>query len=113
MMHYNPRNERIKRDYFILLKQADQMAEATIDGVRKALIRFEEFTGFADFATFDRDQVIDFKRSLTKAMGVRSGEPLSHATIFSTVQGLQAFFSLAGPRARLQIEDQSDRHSVR
>jgi hypothetical protein len=44
MTNYNPRNERIKRVYFTLLKEADQMAEATIDGVRKALLRFEEST---------------------------------------------------------------------
>jgi integrase len=92
MTAYNPRNERIKRDYFILLKQADQMAEATVDGIRKALMRFEEFTGFADFASFSRDQAIGFKQRLTKTRALHSGKPLSHATILSTVQAVQAFF---------------------
>ena len=92
MTNYNSRNERIKRDYFNLLKQADQLADATIEGIRKAILRFEEFTGLADFATFNQEQAIGFKKHLTKLQAMRSAKPLSHATIFSTVQAVQAFF---------------------
>ncbi len=45
MVKYNPRNERIKKAYFHLLKEADQKGIATVDGVRKALLRYEQFTG--------------------------------------------------------------------
>lgn len=92
MTTYNPRNERIKRDYCILLKQADQMAESTIDGTRKALSRYEAFTGFEDFSAFDKERAIGFKKHLTAQLAIRSGKPLSHATVYSTVQAVQAFF---------------------
>lgn len=90
-MKYNARNERIKRDYFILLKEADQMADATVDGVRKAILRFEEFTDFIDFGSFDKEQAIGFKKHLLKSSTARSGKPLSHATIFTTVRAVQNF----------------------
>ena len=92
MKSYNPKNERIKRDYFILLRQADQMAEATVDGVRKALLRFEEFSGRADFGSFSQEQAIGFKKFLNKQMAIHTNKPLSHATIYSTVQAVQSFF---------------------
>ena len=76
-MKYNPQNERIKRAYFTLLKQADQMADSTIDGVRKAILRMEESTGWADFATFNSDQAIAFKKHLAKSHGGAPGKPLS------------------------------------
>ena len=90
-MKYNPQNERIKRAYFTLLKQADQMADTTIDGVRKALLRLEESTAWADFSTFDSNQAIAFKKHLTKSQGQSSGRPLSHATVFTTVRAVQEF----------------------
>jgi hypothetical protein len=48
----NPRNERIKRDYFEFLRQADQKSEATVRGIEKALLRLEEHTGWVDFALY-------------------------------------------------------------
>ncbi len=92
MTNYNPRNERIKREYFRLLKQADQMSDATIEGVRRALLRFEESTGFADFSTFDSDQAISFKTALSKTKAERSGKALTPATVLSTLRTIQTFF---------------------
>ncbi len=92
MMTYNPRNERIKRDYFILLKQADQMADSTVDGIRKALSRYEDFTVWEDFTSFEKERAIRFKKHLTKLHAVRTDKPLSRATVYSTVQAVQAFF---------------------
>jgi hypothetical protein len=42
MSKLNPQNERLKRDYLRYLEQARGKSEATPDGVRKALSRFEE-----------------------------------------------------------------------
>jgi hypothetical protein len=44
-----PQNERIKRAYFIYLAEAKGFSEATLDGVAKALNRFETYTKFRDF----------------------------------------------------------------
>ena len=109
MVNYNPKNERIKKDYFCLLSEADQKSGATIDGIRKAIHRFEEFTGFADFASFGKDQAIAFKRHLRACKAERTGKPLSAATIHSTMHAIQAFFLwLArepGYRAKIKAAD--------
>jgi hypothetical protein len=45
----NPDNERIKRAYFTYLVEAQGFSEATLDGVAKAINRFETYTKFRDF----------------------------------------------------------------
>ena len=92
MTIYNARNERVKRDYFVLLKEADQLAEATVDGIRKALARYEEFTEHADLNTFNKDHAIGFKAYMLARKSERHGTALSHATVYSTVQAIQQFF---------------------
>jgi len=49
MTKHHPANERIKRDYFRYLAEAKGRDPATIDGVAKALARFEETTKAKDF----------------------------------------------------------------
>ena len=92
MYHFNPKNERIKRDYFRYLKEADQKAESTVDGVRKAIGRFETYTGLKDFGTFNKEQAIAFKKSLARGVTQRSGEPLAKSTLLSTLNALKHFF---------------------
>jgi hypothetical protein len=55
---YNPKNERIKHEYFRHLREAQRKSDSTIDGVRKAIGRYEECTGFKHFATFNREQAV-------------------------------------------------------
>jgi hypothetical protein len=86
----NPRNERIKRDYFQYLREADQKSEATVRGIEKAIARFEEHTGFTDFGKFKATQAIAFKSSMADGGGER--KPLRKATILYTVKALQRFF---------------------
>lgn len=90
-------NERIKREYFIYLKEAKGRSEASIDGVPKALNRFETYTRFRDFKKFHIEQAKGFKVHLAKQMNARNGKPLSAATLYSTLGALKAFFQwLAG-----------------
>ena len=56
MIKYSAPNERIKREYFIWLKEAKGRNEASIDGVAKALHRFETYTRFRDFKQFHIEQ---------------------------------------------------------
>ena len=88
----NPTNERIKRNYLRYLAEARGRDEATIDRVAKSLARFEDATGRRDFKRFHREQAMAFKRRLADAIGVRSGEKLSKATVHSTLRDLKAFF---------------------
>ena len=92
MRRYNPRNERIKKDYIRFLKEADRKAESTIDAIRKAIARYEAYTGLKDFATFNREQAMGFKRSLATTKAERSGANLTKSTLCSTTNSLKAFF---------------------
>jgi integrase len=92
MTKYNAANERIKRDYFAYLKEAKGRDESTIDGVAKSLARFEESTRARDFKRFHREQAVAFKAGLAKAANVRTGKPISKATMLSTLRDLRAFF---------------------
>jgi integrase len=93
MSKLNPQNERIKRDYLRFLKEARGKSEATLDAIRKALARFEDYTGARDFKTFRREQAIAFKERLAETSGLRSGEALSHSTQTSTLSALKDFFA--------------------
>jgi integrase len=92
MTKNNPENERIKRRYFAYLKEAKGYSESTIDGVAKALQRFESHTRFRDFKAFHIEHATTFKKALGDERGVRSGRPLSKATLASTLGALKAFF---------------------
>jgi integrase/recombinase XerD len=61
MIRHNPENERIKHAYLDFLREAMGRDPAALDAVAMALHRFETFTGYLDFRTFDRDQAGEFK----------------------------------------------------
>ena len=92
MKTHNPENERIKRRYLTFLKEAKGQSVASIDGVAEALSRFETDTKCSDFKEFRPEQAAAFKRHLAEQRGQRSGEPLSKATLYSTVNALRSFF---------------------
>jgi integrase len=83
--------------------------EASIDGVAKALNRFETYTKFRDFKQFHIDQVRGFKTHLTTQANARTGEKLSAATLHSTLGALKAFFKWladrAGYKSRIKYAD--------
>jgi site-specific recombinase XerD len=85
MKSCNPKNERVKRDYADYLRHADGKAEQTVRQIEKAILRYEDFTGFADFGTFNQQVARRFKEDLAK-------HDLAKATIFSTVTALKRFF---------------------
>jgi integrase/recombinase XerD len=89
----NGENVRIKRDYFAHLKGPGRQSEASIDAVAKALSRFESYTRNRDFKTFRREQAIGFTAHLSLQVNERTGEPLSKATLLSTLNALKTFFT--------------------
>jgi integrase len=109
MPKHNAANARIKREYFTYLKEAQRRDETSIDATAKALARFEEANGHKDFKTFHRAQAVAFKNKLDKQMAVRTGKPLSRATVNTTLSMLRAFFIwLAGQpgyKSRLSYAD--------
>ncbi|MCW3848116.1 tyrosine-type recombinase/integrase [Sphingomonas sp. LB-2] len=85
-------NERVKRQYFEYLREAQRRNTASVDQAAAALSGFEESTGHKDFKTFHRAQAIAFKNRLNKQVSARTGQPLSRATVHSTLSALRSFF---------------------
>jgi integrase len=109
MRTHNPENERIKRTYLIYLKEARRLGEHSIDAAAAALHKFEDYTNCRDFKRFHIQQAIGFKRKLSEGISCRTGERLSKATVFSTLNALRAFFqwlaTQPGYRSRLTSAD--------
>lgn len=81
MKTYSPSNERIKRRYFVFLKEAKRHSESTVDAVAKALSRFETYTAYRDFKTFHFQQAVAFKKHLAEQRSQASREMLNKATL--------------------------------
>ncbi|MBC2776733.1 site-specific integrase [Parasphingopyxis marina] len=92
MVKHSPKNTRIKREYFLYLREAKRRDETSIDKVAKALARFEEANGHKGFDKFHRQQAVAFKRKLDTEINHRTGKPLARATVHSTLSALRAFF---------------------
>src|SRR4051794_17507392 len=109
MTNYNAANERVKRQYFAYLAEAQGHNQQTVDAVAKAISRFEFNTRFKDFKLFHIEQVKAFKRDLADHRGQRSGQPLSKATLYATLTALKRFFVwLAGQpgyKSRISYSD--------
>jgi site-specific recombinase XerD len=109
MTTHNAENERIKRKYFVYLKEAKRQSEATVDAAASALNRFEVYTKYRDFRFFHIDQATAFKRHLGEQHGARSGEKLSKATLYVTLTQLKRFFQWLsdkpGYKSRFQYSD--------
>jgi integrase len=109
MRNHNPQNERIKRAYFTYLTEAKGFSEVTLDGVAKALSRFETYTKFRDFKAFRIEQAKGFKPSLAEQKSIRTKGRLSKATLYSTLNALKRFFTwLAGQpgyRSKISYSD--------
>ena len=112
MTKHNPANERIKRAYFVYLREARRRNDASIDGVAKALARFEEATGHRDFGKFHREQAVAFKRKLDQQTALRSGPAAEPGHGQFDPGGIAQLFHLAGRSARLQTQDQLFRRGL-
>jgi integrase len=109
MKTHNPQNERIKRAYFTYLAEAKGFSEPSLDGIAKAMNRFETYTRFRDFKAFHIEQAKGFKASLAEQMSLRTKDHLSKATLYATLSALKRFFIwLAGQpgyKSRISYSD--------
>jgi len=71
---YNPENDGIIREYFEWLEEANRKSSRTIENVRKAIYKYEVFTKFANFKTFNKHYASGFKRWLSETESVRTGQ---------------------------------------
>jgi integrase/recombinase XerD len=109
MSEHNANNERIKRQYFIFLKEAKRQHEDSVDAAAKAISRFEAYTRYRDFKAFHFEQAVGFKNHLAKQTSPRTGKPLSKATMNSTLGQLKSFFQWlamqSGYKSRISYTD--------
>ena len=85
-------NERLKHRYLEYLKEAKRFSVETVDGVAKAIDRFEQYTDHRDFRQFHYKQAIGFKEHLRTERNRLTGNALSSATMHATLSSLRAFF---------------------
>ncbi|MBL4764272.1 MAG: tyrosine-type recombinase/integrase [Colwellia sp.] len=109
MKKHNANNVRITRKYYIFLKEAKRQDESSIDGVAKAINRFEQYTKFKDFKSFHHQQAVGFKKHLTNQKNEVTNKPLSKATLNTTLRHLKTFFQWlareAGYKSRINYRD--------
>lgn len=105
MRKHHPDNERVKREYFVLLKEAKGQSEDTVDAVAEAIARFESDTQHRDFKAFHFEQAVAFKRRLADRDSKKTGEKLSKATQYATLAHLKRFFQWLAlqPRYRSKL----------
>ncbi len=122
MVKFHPENERIKSKYFAYEKEANGRSSQTIENIRKAIIRYEEFTKHEDFKTFNQKKATDFKQHLIKAKN-KHGELLSASTIAHTLRPLQDFLkwlaTQTGYKSQIRYNDiaylninENDKHKI-
>ncbi|TXH49239.1 MAG: site-specific integrase [Burkholderiaceae bacterium] len=106
MPTHHPDNERIKRQYFVFLKEAKRQSEASVDAVAQAIARFEVDTRYRDFRSFRSEQAVAFKRRLAERTSEATGEVLSAATQYATLAHLKRFFQWLAlqPRYRSKLD---------
>lgn len=90
MMKANLKNETVKRNFFKWLKEANGCCNATVNSVEKAILIYEDFTGLMDFASFNSEKAIEFKKWLQKRQ--TKGKPLSVTTYCTYLRYLHKFF---------------------
>lgn len=107
MPKYNPENERIKRRYCDYQSEAMRKSESTIQSIRSAIYRYEEYTNFRGFGSFNKDVAMAFKKHLAGLLAQRDKQPLSKSTVQHTLGALKEFFIWLsrepGYRSRISI----------
>jgi len=91
MPEYNPVNEVVKKQYEEALLHGKCRDPKTVRAVWNNLNLFEDFTGHADFKTFNAEQAKTFKAWLEKQKN-KDGELLSISTVRSTLNSVREFF---------------------
>src|SRR5258706_13671663 len=66
MVKVSAKSERTKRNFFRYLKNADGCCESTVCNIENAILLWEEFTRHEDFALYNADKAIEFKKWLGK-----------------------------------------------
>lgn len=91
MTKYNTSNELLKKQYEAYLSLNARNSQKTVDSKIADLRKYEEFTGFKGFGTFNEKQALCFKEAYKKTTNTK-GEPIDFGTIFRTLRNVGDFF---------------------
>ena len=109
MTKINPENERTKRAYLTYLKEAGRLSEASVDQAAAAIDRFTAYNRQRSFKAFHIQQALGFKQHLARQVNIKSGAPLSKATLYTILTAVKNFFiwlaDRPGYRSRIRYAD--------
>jgi len=88
----NPENERIKRRYYVHMREADGLSEKTVEHAGWAIADFEKFTNWRSFKRFSSKDATAFKSDLLSKSRSRSVGSNRRTTIHSKLMRLEGFF---------------------
>jgi integrase/recombinase XerD len=105
----NLQNERIKRRYFDWLKEAEGLANSTIEKVERSIILWEDFTQMDDFRNFNSTAAKAFKKWLSERKNQNTSQPISLTTRHHYLICLSDFFKWLsgqqGYKSRISTDD--------
>ncbi|MDZ4723377.1 MAG: site-specific integrase [candidate division Zixibacteria bacterium] len=92
MSRFNSKNERIKKEYYECRSQVNRLCADSVSNSKASLVRFEKFTKFKDFSSFNKDQAICFKKHLATANSKVTNKPLGLSTVNTVLGEVKDFF---------------------
>jgi len=109
MIQFNPANERIKRQYFGYLRDADGLADVSIDHAARAICAFEQFTKAKDLHQLSPKDATAWRQHLLRGRGRIATELSSRATVRSKLLLMKKFVvwlsQQAGFRSKIAAAD--------
>lgn len=92
MQKFNAENEKIKHKYYDFLKESQGYSELTINAIKKAIYRYEEFSNFEDFSKFNQKRAVEFKKWLETKIDSKTKKQISISTVYQYTRHLKDFF---------------------
>ena len=102
MKTHDGHNERIKRRYLTFLKEAKRFSESSLDGVAKAIHRFESYNKFQTFGSFIFSRRL-LSRRTWPIEACTDPSTIEQGDVALDVKRAQSVLPVAGRPARLQV----------
>src|SRR5258707_13168936 len=100
MKKNNPQSGPMKRFHQTHPKEGGRLSEPSIDQAAAAIDRFDAYNRQRSFAAFHIQQAIGFKQHLAKQVNLKTGAPLSKATLYAILTAVKNFFVWLADRPR-------------
>src|SRR6266480_2230713 len=91
MSKVSAKNERTKRAFFRYLKNADGCCDSTVNSIENAVLQWQNFSKDEDFALYNADKAIEFKKWLLNRDN--RGNPIALVTYHAYLRHLRKFFA--------------------